>query len=361
MKVIHDGDGAYEDVMALSLLLLNCDVVAVTVVYGEANTIAGALNMERVCRALKPLETIPVAYGSNSSIDGLGTPFPEFIHIQADNVLQGTSLPEVVDSQIAASAVELLNHTLNASDEKITIVATGPLTNIAQLLMQYPDSVGKIEKLVIMGGAVNVAGNISDLIVDTENTVAEWNIFADPKAADIVFSSHKIPILLVPLDITSQMPMTRAFYDGLSHEQAPALKLTRDMLTVLYQAIGDVFFSGQLQFWDSLSAMIFLEPTLAEYQALDLRVDLTTGQTIVNYDQTDSSPKIQVAMKLVNNQAAYSAFINFMKTGVSHLMQVSSHQFFLPSISHAPAAALVDDIDFKSTLQPSASSSINPF
>ena len=73
MRVIHDGDAAYEDIMALSLLLLNADVVAVTVTYGEATTKTGAENMERICRMLKPSDKIPVAYGSDSALDHHGT------------------------------------------------------------------------------------------------------------------------------------------------------------------------------------------------------------------------------------------------------------------------------------------------
>lgn len=316
MRVIHDGDAAYEDIMALVLLLLNADVVAVTVTYGESTPRIGALNLERVCRTLKPSARIPIAYGSNEPIDQqFGTPFPEFINKEADNILEDTDMLMVVDSEITNSAVELLYKTVMSADDKTTIVATGPLTNIAQLLMNHPDCIKKIEKLVIMGGAVTVPGNITDLIHDTTNLVAEWNIYADRKAADIVFSAKKLPILLVPIDITRQMPMTRAFYQGLFHEELPALKLVRQMLTSLLKGMGETLFYEKLQFWDSLSAMITLNHSMAEFEELPIIVDLDTGQTTINPQQTAGESLVSVAMRLVNPESAYDLFTTLMKTG----------------------------------------------
>ncbi len=87
MKIIHDGDAAYEDIMALCILLMNADVVAVTVAYGESTPKIGAENMERVCRMLKSAVKIPVAYGTNSALDHHGTRFPDFINQEANTIL----------------------------------------------------------------------------------------------------------------------------------------------------------------------------------------------------------------------------------------------------------------------------------
>lgn len=315
MKVIHDGDAAYEDIMALCLLLLNADVVAVTVTYGESTTKIGAENMERVCRMLKPATKIPVAYGSNSATDQHGNPFPDFITDEANNILDETDVPYVADSQVRDSAVQLLYDTLMSSDEKITIVATGPLTNIAELISKHSDCIGKIEKIVIMGGAVKVPGNISDLIFDTKNTLAEWNIYADPKAAEIVFTTKDLPICLVPIDITRQMPMTREFYAQLHKETIPALKLVKDMLTFLLHKMGEELFYGKLQFWDSLSAMITLNPSIASFEEWPLSIDLSTGQTKIDETPSVQGARVRVATTLHHVDAAYGTFLKLMKTG----------------------------------------------
>ncbi len=324
MRIIHDSDAAYEDIMALALLLLNSDVAAVTVTYGESTTSTGALNLERVCQALNPLKKIPVAYGDNSPVNPLfATPFPEFITKEADNILDDTDVPPSTNSEITNSAVELIYKTLMSSNEKTTIVATGPLTNIAQLLTQYPHCVDKIEKLVIMGGAVKVAGNITDLIFDTDNLVAEWNIYADRKAADIVFSSKSLQIMLVPIDITRQMPMTKAFYERLADETLPPLKLVRDMLTSLLKGMGEKLFYEKLQFWDSLSAMITLNPSMAEFEKLPISVDLSTGQTKINEKPIIDVPPVYVAMKLLDPTSAYELFVKLLKTNLAHKQDVS--------------------------------------
>ena len=315
MKVIHDGDAAYEDIMALCLLLLNADVVAVTVTYGESTTKIGAANMERVCRMLKPAVKIPVAYGTNAPLDKHGTPFPEFINEEADTILKDTDVAVTVDSQVTDSAVKLLYDTLKSSDEKITILATGPLTNIAHLLLEYPECIDKIEQVVIMGGAVKVPGNISDLIPDTKNTLAEWNIYADPKAAEVVFTTPKLPIRLVPIDITRQMPMTKAFYARLDKELLPVLKLVRDMLTALLVKMGEDLFYGKLQFWDSLSAMIALDPSMALFEELPITVDLNTGQTKIDGSPSLEASPVQVAVKIKNVEKAYDTFLKLMKSG----------------------------------------------
>lgn len=314
MKVIHDGDAAYEDIMALSLLLLNADVVAVTVTYGESTTKTGAENMERVCRMLNPSVKIPVAYGINSALDHHGTPFPTFINVEANTILDTTEVPVVADSLVTDSAVKLMHDTLKSSNEKITLVATGPLTNIAQLISEHPDCIENIEKLIVMGGAIKVPGNITDLIPDTKNLLAEWNIYADPKAAEIVFGAPNLPITLVPIDITHQMPMTREFYASLDKATSPALKLVKDMLTVLLQKMGEELFYGTLQFWDSLSAMIALNPLMAKFEELNIAVDLKTSQTKIDETSCSRESHIQVATKIYNVEEAYHAFLHLMKT-----------------------------------------------
>jgi len=327
MKVIHDGDGAYEDVMALILLLLNTELKAVTVVYGESNTEAGALNMARVCRFLKPELNIPVAYGRNEALNlEAGTPFPEFIHTQADHVLAGTDVSQSEDVVVETSAVELLRRTLMESDEKITIVATGPLTNIAELLRAYPECQDNIEQVVIMGGAVRVPGNIYELLPHTSNTVSEWNLYADPVAAKEVLEST-LKLRLVPLDITAQMPMTRAFYEGLRNTVDPALKLTFDMLTLLKNAVNNDERFFKLQFWDSLTSMICLDPELATFENLALRVDAETGQTI---EVADAEPNVEVAMILRDPALAYQRYVSLLSTApmLELLKQPGNLSFF---------------------------------
>jgi inosine-uridine nucleoside N-ribohydrolase len=119
-----------------------------------------------------------------------------------------------------------------------------------------------------MGGAVEAEGNVGNSGAGIENEHAEWNIYIDPTAADIVFSSG-IPIVLVPLDATRDVPVTRRFYGALEENRgsAPA-QVVFDMLT----ANLDFVDSGGFQFWDTLTAAVFTDASIATFEDVELTV-----------------------------------------------------------------------------------------
>src|SRR5437868_10795927 len=226
MKNVHiDVDCSSDDITAAIFLATqpNIKIVGITVAAtGEAHGQQGAENMADLFEVMGK-ENIPVAYGNENSYDSLGTPFPDDLRKLIDGILVTKNIPKKPDRKFPLSAVELLAKVLQ-ENEKVSILATGPLTNIAQLIQTHSGLLPKIEKIFIMGGAIIAKGNIKALLKDSENTEAEWNIFADPKAADIVFAS-KLPIVLVPLDATNQVPMTEKFYYSLSTKLNPLLQL----------------------------------------------------------------------------------------------------------------------------------------
>ena len=109
-----------------------------------------------------------------------------------------------------------------------------------------------------MGGAVDVEGNVGNSGVGIQNKYAEWNIYIDPVAANIVLKSG-IPIILVPLDATQDVPVTRNFYKALDkNRNTPTANLVYDMLTANLDFIN----SGGFQFWDSLTAAVFTDQSV---------------------------------------------------------------------------------------------------
>jgi pyrimidine-specific ribonucleoside hydrolase len=191
-KVIFDCDPGLDDAIALLLLCQSeYEILGVTTVAGNHRievTTKNALDL----LAFYGRPEIPVAKGADRPLIQPLT-IADFVH--GPNGLGEVVLPEAERKPEADRAVEWMKNTLMASEEKITLIAIGPLTNIGLLLRMYPEVKERIEEIAIMGGSTSF-GNIS--------AVAEANVGHDPESALIVFSSG-LPIRMSGLNLTFQM------------------------------------------------------------------------------------------------------------------------------------------------------------
>ena len=146
---------------------------------------------------------VPVAQGADSPLINDPIISSEF---HGDSGMDGPTL-EVKRTSIEAncSAVEMMVRVLREAKEKVTLVALGPLTNVALLIKSYPEYLHKIEAISLMGGGID-HGNITK--------DAEFNIYVDPEAAEIVFSSN-LPIIMCGLDVTEQVEVQKEAYEYL--------------------------------------------------------------------------------------------------------------------------------------------------
>jgi pyrimidine-specific ribonucleoside hydrolase len=191
-KVIFDCDPGLDDAIALLVLCQSdLEILGVTTVAGNHRvdlTTRNALDL----LALYGREDIPVAQGA-------GRPLINDLHIadfvHGPNGLGQVVLPRAARAPEAVHAVEWMRQTLLESEDKVTLIAIGPLTNLGLLLRMYPEVKEKIELISIMGGSTSF-GNISP--------VAEANVGHDPEAAKIVFSSG-LPIVMSGLNLTFKM------------------------------------------------------------------------------------------------------------------------------------------------------------
>jgi pyrimidine-specific ribonucleoside hydrolase len=184
-----------------------------------------------------------------------------------DNLF-GLSLPEGVNPATTSSAVELLIASIQSSPEKISLLTLGPLTNVAEALQAAPSLTSSVEMIYVMGGAVEVAGNVGASGVGIENDVAEWNMYVDPHAAAIVVGAGA-PVTLIPLDATNHAPVTLDFYHRLQRDHAtPEAAFVYDMLT----RQRDFIESGGYYFWDPLAAAILTDESLATIETRRLTV-----------------------------------------------------------------------------------------
>jgi inosine-uridine nucleoside N-ribohydrolase len=186
LTVVHfDTDAGTDDAIALKLLASDPEykIAAITVVgTGLAEGLKGANNMADLCNMLD-MPDVPVAYGPDEPLDkNYAHPFPKLWRDLASTMFVGKNVLQHPKSNITDDPVELLRQTL-LENEKVTIIATGALTNIARFFLQYKEDLNLISKIesIVIGGAVNIKGNMAMAFPD--NTVGEWNIANDAKAA----------------------------------------------------------------------------------------------------------------------------------------------------------------------------------
>jgi inosine-uridine nucleoside N-ribohydrolase len=261
--VVIDSDMTSDDWMATLFILKDptFSVEAITVTgtgfaYCDAG-VASALGL----LALAEYGDVPVSCGSEAPLTGNNAPPAEWRTTM--ETVEGLGLPEG-GQPVEQDAVELFTSTIQDSEEPVTVLALGPLTNIGAAVEATPELVENIEMIYVMGGAVDVDGSF----VTEENTVAEWNIFCDPHSARLTFESGA-PITLVPLDATNDVPVTPEFVSRLEAEKStPEAEFVAGLLANNAESIE----SGGYYFWDPLAAVVMSDPTLVTLTPRDVTV-----------------------------------------------------------------------------------------
>jgi len=258
LPVVIDTDMAADDWMAILFLLQRPDVqvIAITVTgTGEAHCEPGVRNALGLV-ALAGNDPIPVACGRETPLAG-NQEFPQEWREGVDQML-GLQLPEGSTPYPSGGAVDLLLSTTGGSPEKVVLLTLGPLTNVAEAIQQDPSFLENVRQVVIMGGALQVPGNVFYSGVGIDNKDAEWNVFVDPLAAKIVIESGG-PVTLVPLDATNQAPADLSFYRKLqSNRKTPEAEF-------IYQVLSnklDMILPGVYYFWDPLAAAVAVDESI---------------------------------------------------------------------------------------------------
>jgi inosine-uridine nucleoside N-ribohydrolase len=274
IPLLVDTDAAFDDWLALAYLI-HCpeiDLKAVTLAAtGEAHAGAGVDTMLRILQ-LNNL-TVPVTSGRTQPLRG-NHAFPLPVRLAMDFRL-GVQLPKSQRQAWKGSSKALLIQQLESAPEPVRILSLGPLTNIADLLIERPGLRHKIEMLYVMGGALQVSGNLTELL-NTRNTYAEWNMYVDYYAADVVFRSG-VDITLIPLDLTNQFPVTDSFFSHLIAEiRTPAAHFMMRVLKRLKTLSG----KRTIYIWDLVAAVIATHPEQAGFERRQLCVLQDNGFTM---------------------------------------------------------------------------------
>ncbi len=280
--VIVDTDAGIDDLMAIAYLLAGreVDLRAVTVVNGVAHVESGVRNILGLLQ-LAGRTDIPVFPGETRPLAG-NTAFPELWRSVSDNP-PGAEFPVAGRRPENRSAVDYLTKELRLppGGASLRILALGPLTNIAKALNAKGGRVRGVRSIVIMGGAISVAGNLGDGgVFRTDNKTAEWNMYIDPLAASEVFASG-VPIEMVPLDATNRVPVDAAFVSSFSKKAAGPLGR---LVSQLFAGEQELVEQHVLYAWDPLAAVVLTHPGIASF--LDQHVEIgrkppAEGQTRV--------------------------------------------------------------------------------
>ncbi|QSR48323.1 pyrimidine-specific ribonucleoside hydrolase RihA [Aeromonas veronii] len=275
LPVILDCDPGHDDAIALILALASpeLDVLAVTTSAGNQTPDKTLNNALRILTLLGR-DDIPVAAGAPK-------PLARELII-ADNVhgesgLDGPKLPDPAFAPQAMTGIELMARSLRESAEPVTLVPTGPLTNIALLLAAHPELKGKIARIVLMGGAAG-AGNWTP--------AAEFNIYVDPEAADMVFKSG-IPITMCGLDVTHEAQVMDEDIERVRAITNPVAQCVAGLLDffMIYHRDPKWGFAGA-PLHDPCTIAWLLAPEL--FHGVECRVDIetsgehTVGMTVVD-------------------------------------------------------------------------------
>ncbi len=303
--IIIDTDMATDDVIALTYLLRDpsLDIKAI-ILDDNASTDCqyGYPHLASII-ALTNHHPINIACGATKAL-GEGHRFPNWLRNKL-NLMPGVEFSEALHEPLKHDGVSLLIDILNKAKQPITILSIGSLTNIALALQQDPVIKSKISKIYMMGGAINVAGNIKPVDATSQNTIAEWNIYFDPVAANFVFQSH-VPIYLIPLDATLQVPITPSFYKMLANVKKTTIgELNFQVLTLNKSYIQ----KNLIFFWDPLAAFAMNHP-ICDFKPIRLTITLKpenlVGATRIkatgNLVFVCTAPNTKLFMQLIENR-----------------------------------------------------------
>lgn len=261
LPILLDGDPGHDDAIAwvLAKSRSELDILSVTACGGNQTIEKTTHNAARVM-ALIDLD-VPFAAGRARPLCSEPMTAP---NIHGQTGLDGPKLPDPLKAPDPIGAPALMARIIDAEDRAVTLVPTGPLTNIAALLKLYPRVMPKIERISLMGGGI-AHGNWTP--------AAEFNILVDPEAADIVFSSG-IPITMAGLDVTEQALVFPEDIRRIRAVDNPVARVVAGWLDFFYTFHRSLGYPGA-PLHDAVALLALVRPDLLT--AKSIRVDIETG------------------------------------------------------------------------------------
>lgn len=296
--VLFSHDGGVDDYLSILLLMAMPDIDVLGIVVTPADCyITPAVSATRKILDLMGRSEVPVAA---STVRGVN-PFPRSFRVDSHSI---DLFPLLNERPITAPLAEedgqhFMARLLREAPGPVTVLETGPLTTLAEALALDPGIEAKIERLVWMGGALNVRGNVATMIDPKHDMSAEWNVYWDPEAAARLWRTG-IPIVLCPLDITNHVPITPDFIQQVSRQRQHPVS---DLAGLCYSLVA----YRPYYCWDVLTTAYIGRPdlfTLKEWETEILTAEPSEGRTKV----TPGGRRIQ-ALDTVDKDAFFEYFL----------------------------------------------------
>lgn len=294
--VLMDHDGGVDDYLATMLLMTMDDIELLGIVVTPADCYAEpAVSATRKILDLMQSSHIPVAL---STVRGIN-PFPRlyrrdsFIvdHLPILNQNETISTP-----LLASSGEDFMIKVLREAPLPVTLMVTGPLTTVAVALDKAPEIEAKIHKIVWMGGALNVIGNVEKSLEAGQDGSAEWNVYWDPFSAARVWKTQ-IEIIMCPLDLTNNVPVTSELVQKMGRQRHYPIS---DLAGQCYALV----IPQDYYFWDVLATAYLAHPEFYQLREWETEV-ITTGLSQGRTKVISGGRKIS-AMDKVDQEAFYA-------------------------------------------------------
>ncbi|RBP95411.1 purine nucleosidase [Cytobacillus firmus] len=272
-KIILDCDPGHDDAIAIILAAARpeLEILGITTVSGNAEIEKTTDNALKICD-LVSLHDVIVSKGASEPIVRLRENAPG---IHGESGLDGPELPEPSRSWSDEHGVDTIIRLVKESKEPVTLVPTGPLTNIGLALTKAPEIKDNIEEIVLMGGGT----------IGNWTPSAEFNIWADPEAAKKVFDSG-LPIAVMGLDITHQALATKDVIHQVNQIDNKVAKIVGELLVFFASTYKEMFDFDGAPVHDVLAVAYLVAPELFKMKAVNIAVEtkgeFTAGTTLVD-------------------------------------------------------------------------------
>ena len=288
-RILLDCDPGHDDAVAILLALGSREVrlLGITTCFGNCAVEDATRNALQVL-TLAGRSDVPVAVGASGPMIG-DVALGNYVH--GVSGLDGPDLPDPITEPVSEPAVEFLAATLRAEEEPVTLVVTGPMTNVGILLTEHADLASRVAEIVFMGGSTE-RGN--------HTPAAEFNTFADPEALDVLLRSG-VPIRMVGLNLTHQAlatPDVVAAMGAMPHDLGRTCAAWMGFFGGSYERIWE-FTSPPVH--DPCTIAALLDPDVVKWREAFVAVELggtwTRGATVVDlHHRLPEEPNASVAI-----------------------------------------------------------------